>query len=97
MREVVFRPEAREDLADAYRWYEDKRVGLGDEFLLVVDAAIEQVRRAPDEHSVVHRDVRRVLTRRFPYGLFYVIEVERIVVLAVFHGRRDPKSVRKRH
>jgi toxin ParE1/3/4 len=97
MREVVFRPEARDDLADAYRWYEDKRIGLGDEFLLVVDAAIEQVRRAPEAHSVAHRNVRRVLTRRFPYGLFYVIEPARIVVLAVFHGRRDPRTVRKRH
>jgi plasmid stabilization system protein ParE len=38
-----------------------------------------------------------VLTRRFPYGLFYVVEAERIVVLAVFHGRRDPKAVRRRH
>ena len=35
MLEIVFRPKARDDLADAYRWYEDKRIGLGDEFLLV--------------------------------------------------------------
>jgi plasmid stabilization system protein ParE len=97
MREVVFRPEARADLESAYRWYEDRRRGLGEELLLVVDAAIEQIRRAPEAYPVVHRDVRRVLTRRFPYGVFYLVESRRIVVLAVFHGRRDPESVRGRH
>ena len=44
-REVIVRPEARRELADAYHWYEDKRPGLGEEFLLVVDAAIEQIDR----------------------------------------------------
>jgi hypothetical protein len=38
-----FRPEAEADLADAYRWYEDKRVGLGDEFLDTVDRVVAQL------------------------------------------------------
>ena len=97
MREIVFRPEARADVIDAYRWYEGKRAGLGEEFLLVLDAALEQIRRGPESHRVVHRNVRRALTRRFPYGVFYIAEPERIVVLAVFHGRRDPRRVRLRH
>jgi plasmid stabilization system protein ParE len=96
-RHVIVRPEARRELYEAYQWYEDKRAGLGEELLLVVDAAIEQIRRAPDAFPVVHRNVRRVLTKRFPYGIFYVVEPERIVVLAVFHGRRDPQVVQKRH
>lgn len=64
---VILRPEASEDLTDAYLWYEDKRHGLGEEFLLVVDAAIEKIRRSPDAYPIIHRNVRRVLTRRFPY------------------------------
>jgi toxin ParE1/3/4 len=96
MLEVVFRPEAKEDLVRAYRWYEDRRPGLGEEFLGVVEAAIEQIRRAPAMFSVVHRDVRRVLTRRFPFGVFYRDEPERVIVLAVFHGRRDPRVVEQR-
>jgi plasmid stabilization system protein ParE len=96
-RELIVLPEARRELADAYHWYEERRSGLGEELLLVVDAAIEQIRRSPETYPVVHRNVRRVLTKRFPYGVFYVVEPERIVVLAVFHGRRDPRIVRKRH
>ena len=97
MIEVVFRPEARSDLERAYCWYEEKRRGLGEELLLVVDAAIEQIRRSPEAFPVVHRNVRRALTRRFPYGVFYLAEPQRIVVLAIFHGRRDPETARGRH
>ena len=96
-QEVIVRPEARDELLDAYYWYEEKRSGLGEEFLLVVDAAIEQIRRSPEMHPIVHRNVRRVLTRRFPYGVFYVVEPEHIVILAVFHGHRDPRLLKKRH
>ena len=94
---AILRPEANEDLSEAYRWYEDKRHGLGEEFLLVVDAAIEKIRRSPDAYPIVYRNVRRVLTRRFPYGIFYIVEPERIVILAVFHGHRDPRVLRRRH
>ena len=96
-REVILRPEAKREIAEAYGWYEEKRDGLGNEFLLVVDAAIERIRREPESHPVVHRDVRRALTQRFPYGVFYVADPRRITVIAVFHGSRDPAVVEERH
>jgi plasmid stabilization system protein ParE len=95
-REVIFRREARLELEEAYHWYESKRQGLGEEFLLVVDAAIEHACRSPELAPVIYRNVRRVLTRRFPYGIFYVAKQHRIVVIAVFHGRRNPKTIEDR-
>ena len=96
MRAVILRPEAKRELADAYFWYQEKRTGLGDEFLLCIDAAIQQARRSPEMYPVVHRNVRRALVRRFPYGVFYIVRPKAIVVLAFFHGRRNPKVVHKR-
>jgi plasmid stabilization system protein ParE len=96
MKDIVFGPEARLELEEAYKWYEDKRAGLGKELLLVVDAAIEQIRRSPEIGTIVHRNVRRILTRRFPYGIFYIVEERRIYVVAVFHGSRNPLVVLNR-
>jgi len=45
---------------------------------------------------MVHKQVRRALLRRFPYGIFYLVEGDAIPVLACFHGKRDPKVVRQR-
>jgi len=45
---------------------------------------------------VVHRHIRRLLIRRFPYGIFYTTSKDLIIVLAVFHGHRDPKQWKSR-
>jgi hypothetical protein len=60
-------PEAADDIASAYAWYESQRYGLGEDFLSVVDAAFERIRRQPNVHFPVHGDYRRALLRRFPY------------------------------
>lgn len=87
---VYLLPEAERELEEAYRWYERRRVGLGSQFLLAFDAAIERLRRLPEGHEWVALRTRKVVLRRFPYIVLYAVEGERILVTAVFHGRRDP-------
>jgi plasmid stabilization system protein ParE len=94
--EVIFRPEAEEEVLQAYRWYEELHSGLGEEFLRCVEAVVEQISRFPEAFATVHRNIRRGLTRRFPYGVFYIVEGEQAVVLAVFHGSRNPRVWRNR-
>lgn len=91
-RAFIIRPEAEEDLAEARRWYEGRREGLGDEFLEQVDAAFERVRRMPLVPALKYRDARRVLLKRFPYAVFYAVDDEQITVIAVYHTSRDPRG-----
>lgn len=94
--QVVIRPEAEDDLAQAFVWYEEHRLGLGHRFLLSVEVTLTAIRENPEAFPQVHRDIRRALVRRFPYGVFYVVEPSTVVVHAVFHASRDPKSWRER-
>jgi plasmid stabilization system protein ParE len=87
---LAFRPEARDDLEEAYAWYEGQRPGLGEDLLAAVRAALDRIRRNPGIYAQVHRDVRRASVRRFPYGVFYRTEKHRIVIVAVYHAARDP-------
>jgi hypothetical protein len=57
--ELTLAPEAEQDVAEAYAWYESRRPGLGEEFLSCVDACIEAIRRTPDLYPVVHDNYRR--------------------------------------
>ena len=94
---LVIRPEAEADLLDAMQWYKDQRQGLEDEFFLAFDAALSRLRRTPKSFPIVHESIRRVLLRRFPYGIYYLLEGEQITVIAVFHAKRDPKRWQQRH
>jgi toxin ParE1/3/4 len=93
---VRLTPEAEADLAEAYDWYRQRGRGLGDEFLRSVEAALAAIRRLPEAYPIVHRQVRRVLLRRFPYGLFYQHTGEEIVVIGCLHAARDPRTWQRR-
>lgn len=93
---LIIRPEAEEDLSESYRWYERQRPGLGDDFLLRVEAALDSISYDPEIFATIHKDVRRKLIRRFPYGIFYVIGQNKISVLAIVHTKRHPKHWKNR-
>ena len=90
-RPVHLLPEAERELEDAFRWYERQRSGLGLEFLLAFEAAVENLRRLPEGHELVALRTRKALLRRFPYLVLYAVEAERVLITALFHGRRDPR------
>ena len=66
---------------EAYAWYEEQQVGLGEEFLRCVDACIQSILRHPKLYETKFKNYRRGLVRRFPYGVFYeYIENENTVM-----------------
>jgi plasmid stabilization system protein ParE len=93
---LIIRAEAEDDLKEAYSWYEDKRQGLGHDFLLQVDAGLNFIARNPAIHPTEYKGTRKHLLKRFPYKIIYLVENERIIVLAVIHGRRSPALIKKR-
>ncbi len=72
MKQVIVRPAAAADIDDAYQWYEAQRPGLGEEFLVALNATRDRVVEQPEAYPVLQRATRRALIpKRFPYGLFY--------------------------
>ena len=91
---LILRQDAEKDLAQAYKWYNENVPGLGSDFLAVVERALESIQDNPLRFPVIYRNVRRALVKRFPFGIFFVTEEERVVVLAVMHTARDPAKWR---
>jgi plasmid stabilization system protein ParE len=94
--ELVIAPEAQQDVDEAYSWYEDRRPGLGEEFLGCVEACIQAIFRMPELYAKVHEEYRRALVRRFPYAVFYEYTGEKVIVYSIFHTSQDPKKWRNR-
>ncbi len=93
---VIIRPEAEVDLAETFSWYEDKRQGLGFDFLLQVEAGLKVLERTPVIHPKGYRGTRKHFIRRFPYKIIYLVEQETVIIIAVLHTRRAPELVKKR-
>lgn len=93
---VLFRPEARAEVLEAQTWYESRAVGLGMEFARVVDAAVASAVRNPEAFACVAGTCRRVLLRKFPFSLVFRVRRDELLVIAVFHHRRNPSQLIQR-
>ena len=96
MRGVRISEDALEDLNNGCLFYEAQQSGLGEYFAACLRADIEGLRVSAGVHRVVYRDYHRLLSRVFPYGIFYTVEQECAVVWVVVDLRRSPEWVRRR-
>jgi|SRR5689334_6300767 len=92
----LLEPEAEAEFLEAMGWYEERRVGLGAAFRASVEATLELVEESPQRYPVALRDIRKARVARFPYVIYYVILPRAISVIAIIHGRRDPKRWQRR-
>lgn len=93
---VEFHPEALAEFRAAAEYYEQQQTALGERFVNAVEMAVAHVADAPTSCRVIEGDIRRYLTRVFPYAVLYSIELDHILVVAVMHCRRKPGYWRER-
>lgn len=96
-RQIIVRPEAEQEVRQAFDWYQEQSAGLGFEFLRAIEVCLSGISRNPFAYIVAKvPNVRRALVRRFPYALFYLVDDEAIVVIAIFNVKRQPIDWTKR-
>jgi toxin ParE1/3/4 len=93
---VVFRRAAKHEFDDAADRYDEQRPGLGEEFIVEIDQAVAKAATAPERYPIVFGDVRRAVARRFPFSVYFRVRRDSMVVLSVFHGRRNPAIWQRR-
>ncbi len=93
---LTFHAGVRDDVDDAYRWYQNQRPGLGDEFLSSIEQSLEFITQNPAIYGEVHRRVRAAPIRRFPYVIYYRSMNSVVEIVAIQHGSRNPRSWRRR-
>jgi toxin ParE1/3/4 len=95
-RRLALRPEARHELEQAVEWYETQLPDLGQQFRRGVYHAFDNIIARPELYPKSQGAARKAVLRRFPYLIFYLVEARRIVVVAVFHAKRDPADIANR-
>jgi toxin ParE1/3/4 len=95
-RNIIIRPEAENDLFEAFHWYEERNPGLGVEFLECIESTFDLIKENPGLYQTVYKNIRRALPKRFPYEIFYIIDGNKLVVLAILHAKRNPELLKER-
>ncbi len=90
MRTVKFHPCAEAEMVEAATYYETQQSGLGKRFIAAVQEAVNRIVINPHLYPVVELDVRRCLTKTFPFGVLFRERPDMLIVMAVMHLHRDP-------
>lgn len=96
MKRIRILAAARRDLLAGYRFYEQQAEGIGRYFLDALYADIESLRISAGVHAICFDHYHRLLSKRFPWSVYYRIEGNEIRIYAVLDSRRHPELIRSR-
>jgi hypothetical protein len=96
MKRLDVRAEAEFDVIEAALWYEAEREGLGEDFSSEVDKTVARVAANPLQVQEKEPGTRMAMVDRFPYGVYFVDETDRVVLFGVLHLQRHPDSWKQR-
>lgn len=90
-RQVEYHPEAKAEIQEAIKWYDDKVDGLGLEFLFEVKYAESKIVQTPNMWHKYEGETRRYLLKRFPFAIIYLTLEKKIQIVAITHCKRKPR------
>ena len=90
-------PDARRDIAEAMRWYENQKPGLGYRFLEEANEVITSLRNTATQHSKRFENARWLNLPTFPYAVWYEAKENSVEIFAVLHHARNPRLVQERY
>lgn len=92
-RALIVEPGAQVDIEGGYGWYEERQSGLGRRFVEELDTTFERLVENPTSYQEVFPEVRRAVTRTFPYLVFFTHDALAVHVLAVVPAVQDPDYI----
>ena len=88
---IIVQAEAREDLREAYEYYESQKIGLGNAFIIAFRNRATQIEENPFLFQKIYNSKRRAVIEKFGYNIIYEIEEPSVRISAVMHGSRAPR------
>lgn len=96
MMAVTFLAPARAEFVEAVAYYESQKQGLGSQFAEEVKHTIQRILQYPEAWSPISKRTRRCRTNKFPYGVIYQVRGDVLLIVAVMHFHREPRTWKDR-
>jgi plasmid stabilization system protein ParE len=93
---IGIKPLALREFNEAISWYERREAGLGARFEAAVNFAFGSITANPERFPRVAQAVRKARVAKFPYSIYFTVGMEAVMVIAVHHGSRDPRRLKRR-
>jgi hypothetical protein len=92
---LIIKEEARNEIQDAFIWYNEQRHNLGNDFIITLEYYFSVIILNPFIYAEKYKNMRAAVMHKFPFLIVFEIEEKNIIVYSVFHTSRKPKSFSK--
>ena len=92
---LVIKEEASSEIKNAFSWYEERKKGLGYEFINILEEYFERITKNPLLYPIGSGNEHVAVMKKFPYKIVYSLENQDVVVYAVFHSSRNPDDLKR--
>ena len=93
---IIIKEEAKNEIFEAFDWYESKQIGLGKRFVNIIDKKFYEIKLSPKKYPIVFENMRKTVIKNFPFIIVFEIENSDIIVYAVFHTKQNPDNLKRK-
>lgn len=92
MYSIAYNPIALEEYEQSIEWYAARSIKASENFIIDVQESIEEIKRNPTQFKSRYKKFYETTLKKYPFDIIYIIEKERIVILSIYHQKRNPKK-----
>jgi plasmid stabilization system protein ParE len=96
MKDIGFLTEAENEMYSAIDYYDNEAESLGDRFLDEIKLAFQKIQKNPQRWMILEDNIHKFILRKFPFNIFYKIDPDYIVIIAIAHQKRKPNYWKSR-
>ncbi|MDO6761096.1 type II toxin-antitoxin system RelE/ParE family toxin [Tamlana sp. 2_MG-2023] len=93
--DLEVKDEANSETIEAYLYYEEKRIGLGEAFLEHLETYFDRITANPEHFPLKRKPYREAFIKRFPFLIVYEIDKNKVIVYSVFNTWQNPEKKTK--
>jgi len=94
--EIIIKPIVFLDVEEAVIYYDKKLKGLGNRFYNNFITSLNEIEINPHNYSYIKNPVRKHIIKKFPYKIYYIATVDKIIVIGVSHAKRSNTYIKRR-
>lgn len=83
--------EAEVDFDSSYEYYFEESPTVADAFFQKLNFAFNIIKQNPYSFSIIHKNIRKYVIKKFPFVIYYTVNDPIIKVIAIFHTSRHPE------
>ena len=88
--QIIYHTDAQYEIIQAKKWYKEQQNGLEKRFVLSLKETINFILDNPLSFEIKYRNTRVAFTKTFPFGIHYLFDNNKIILLTIMHTSKNP-------